>query len=422
VTTRTLQGVRIVDMTEVWAGPMGTSLLGDLGADVVKVESFPRRSSITRASLPGSADDAPWERGALHHMANRNKRNFTLNIRTDEGAEALRKLISEADVLVEGYSAGTIERLGFGWDAVRELNPNLVMLSMPGWGGEGPYRGYVTLGSGLDSTAGHAAMRGYPDRPLDEIPAILQTDATGALAVVQAVLSGLFQREQTNQGVYIDMSQAEGFQWQLAAAIAEYTLNGRVPERLGNMDPQIVPHGCYRANGGEATEVTTEPDEPSWVVIEARTDAQWLGVAAAAGHPEWAALGHPWATVVGRLRARTEVDAALAAYAATDTAEAISDAVSAAGGIAAPVKHQASFLSDPQFAARAWMQPVEHRYMGLQIMPGFLWSIAPDAPSVDIACGLLGEYNTQVLTELGYTEDEIAALEAAGVIGNAYPS
>jgi crotonobetainyl-CoA:carnitine CoA-transferase CaiB-like acyl-CoA transferase len=422
VTTRTLQGVRIVDMTEVWAGPMGTSLLGDLGADVVKVESFPRRSSITRASLPGAGDTAPWERGALHHMANRNKRNFTLNIRTDEGADALRKLITEADVLVEGYSAGTIERLGFGWDAVRELNPNLVMLSMPGWGGEGPYRGYVTLGSGLDSTAGHAAMRGYPDRPLDEIPAILQTDATGALAVVQAVLSGLFQREQTNQGVYIDMSQAEGFQWQLAAAIADYTLNGRVPERLGNRDPQIVPHGCYRANGGEATEVTTEPDESSWVVIEARTDAQWLGVATAAGHPEWAILGHPWATVIGRLRARTEVDAALAAYAATNTAEAISDAVSAAGGIAAPVKHQASFLSDPQFAARAWMQPVEHRYMGLQIMPGFLWSIVPDAPSVDIACGLLGEYNTQVLTELGYTEDEIAALEAAGVIGNAYPS
>lgn len=424
---RLLEGVRVVDLTEVWAGPMGASMLGDLGADVIKVESFPRPSSITRTTppAPGGDDDPPWERIAIHHMANRNKRNLTLNIRMEEGAEALRKLIAEADVYIEAYSAGTVDRLGFGWEAVRELNPRLVMLSMPGWGSEGPYQGYVTLGSGLDSTVGHASLRGYPERPVEQTPPIFHTDATGAVALVQAIVTGLAQRDQTGAGCFIDMSQAEAFAWQLPGAFAEVTMNDRLPERLGNRDPQIVPHRAYRAAGGEAEDATAESPPPlqesAWVVIEARTDAEWRGVATAAGHPEWADLGHPWATVVGRLRARSEVDAAMAEFAASGTAEAVADAISAAGGIAAPVKHHSSFLTNSQFASRGWLQPVEHRYMGVQLMPGFLWQLEPDAPSVDIAAGLLGEYNAEVLTELGYSAEEIAAFEERGVIGNAYP-
>ena len=416
MTSKLLEGIRVIDMTEVWAGPMGASLLGDLGADVVKVESFPRPSSITRSTppAPGDDDDPPWERISIHHIANRNKRNLTLNIRLEEGAAALRKLIAKADVLIEAYSAGTVERLGFGWDAVRELNPNLVMLSMPGWGVEGPYQSYVTLGSGLDSTVGHASLRGYPDRPIGQIPGIFHTDATGAVSLVQAVLSGLFQRERTGTGLFIDMSQAEAFAWQLPGAFAEVTMNDRLPERLSNRDPQIVPHGVYHSNGGEA-------GAESWVVIEARTDAQWHGVATAAGHPEWADLGHPWSTVVGRLRARTDIDAALTAYAATGTAEAIAAAISESGGISAPVIHNASVLSSLQFAARDWLLPTVHRYMGLQLMPGFLWSMSPDAATVNIACGLLGEYNHEILTELGYTSDQIESMEADGAIGTAYP-
>jgi len=427
MTSRLLEGVRVVDMTEVWAGPMGASMLGDLGADVIKVESFPRPSSITRTTppAPGGDDDPPWERISIHHMANRNKRNLTLNIRMDEGAEALRKLIAEADVFIEAYSAGTVERLGFGWEAVRALNPNVVMLSMPGWGSEGPYQGYVTLGSGLDSTIGHASLRGYPDRPLEQIPPIFHTDATGAVALVQAIVTGLSQRDQTGAGCFIDMSQAEAFAWQLPGAFAEVTLNDRLPERLGNRDPHVVPHGAYRAAGGETEDATADSLPPlreaAWVVIEARTDAHWRAIATAAGHPEWADLGHPWATVVGRLRARSEVDAALAAYAATGTAEAIADAISEAGGIAAPVKHHSSYLTNEQFASRDWLNAIAHRYMGVQLMPGFLWQLEPDPPSVDIAAGLLGEYNTEILTELGYSEADIAAFEEAGVIGNAYP-
>jgi len=429
VTSQLLAGIRVLDLTEVWAGPMGTSLLGDLGADVIKIESFPRPSSVTRttpAAPGGEPDDPPWERIAIHHIANRNKRNLTLNIRTERGAEILRQLIADADVMIEGYSAGTIERLGFGWDVAHELNDRLIMLSMPGWGAEGPYRGYVTLGSGLDSTVGHAAVRGYPDRPLEQIPPIFHTDATGAVAVVSAIMSGLFQRERTGHGLFVDMSQAETFSWQLPGLLAEYTLNNRVPVQLGNRDPHVVPHGCYRAAGGATTDATAaQPEasrETSWVVIEARTDTEWRGVAIAAGHEEWAEAGHPWATVVGRLRAREAIDAALAQYAAGDTAENIAAAVINAGGIASPVNHHSALLSSEQLSDRGWLQPVEHRYMGLQLMPGFPWSIEPDAASVDHPAGLLGEHNHEVLREIGLSNDQIGSLEAEGVIGNAYPN
>ncbi len=417
MTSHLLSGVRVIEMTEVWAGPMGSSLLGDLGADVVKVESFPRTPAISRPLREGSTvpgEGPPYERSAGHHIANRNKRDVAINIRNEDGAEALRRLIASADVFIEAYSAGTIDDLGFGWERLREINPNLIMLSMPGWGYEGPYRGYVTLGSGLDSTLGHASIRGYASRPLDHIPTMYHTDAVGAVTLVFAIVTGLLHRERTGAGTFIDMSQAEAFEWHIPGLYAEYTMNGRVPGQAGNSDPYVVPQGCYRAAGGEA-------GDESWVVIAAENDRQWAGVAEAAGHPEWAASGHPWATVVGRLRARAEVDAALAEWAAGGIAEEIATAVQEAGGIAAPVIDHPSVLTNPQHGAREWLQSVTHRYAGTQLMPGFLWRIAPDAGAVDRACALLGEHNSEVLAEVGYSPEQVAAMLESGAIGDRYP-
>ncbi|MFN8640034.1 MAG: CoA transferase [Dehalococcoidia bacterium] len=290
MSTTLLNGVRIVEMTEVWAGPMGSSLLGDLGADVIRLESFPRPPAISRPLREGNAapgDGPPYERAGSHHMANRNKRNIAVNIRTEGGAEVMRRLVSSVDVLIEGYSAGTIEGLGFGWDQLRTLNPRLVMVSMPGWGVEGPYRGYATLGSGLEATLGHMAIRGYPGGAAEQVPSMFHTDATGAVGLVTAVVAGLLRREETGEGCFIDLAQSEAFAWQLPALQAEWTMNHRVPARLGNAEPHVVPHGCYRAAGGEA-------GDESWVVVAAENDTQWTGVARGLGHPEWAEPPHPW--------------------------------------------------------------------------------------------------------------------------------
>ncbi len=416
MTTHLLRGIRAVDMTEVWAGPMGTSLLGDLGADVIRLESYPRPPAISRPLREGNGaagDGPPYERAGSHHMANRNKRNIAVNIRSEGGAEVMRRLVASVDVLVEGYSAGTIEGLGFGWEQLHAINPRLVMLSMPGWGVEGPYRGYATLGSGLDATLGHMAIRGYPDGPADQVPTMFHTDATGAVGLVTAVIAGLLRREETGEGCFIDMSQAEAFAWQLPALYADWTMNQRIPPRLGNAEPHVVPHGCYRAAGGEA-------GAESWVAIAAEHDGHWAGIARAAGHPEWAESGHPWSTVTRRIRSRSDIDAALAAFVATGTAEDIATSIAEAGGIAAPVITHVGLMTSPQIAAREWLQTVTHRYAGTQTLAGFLWGVDPDAPSWDLPCGLVGEHNVEVLGELGYKPREVDALLAAGAIGDRY--
>lgn len=417
MTSGLLAGIKVVEACEVWAGPMAGSLLGDLGAEVVKVESYPR-SSMTRplgvgpgaqGSVISDDEGPPYELSGIHHLANRNKRNVAIDIRSEGGREAMRRLIASSDVFFEGYSAGTMERLGFGWDEVRKLNPRLVMISMPGWGVEGPYTGYVTLGSGLDAGAGHVSVRGAPERDTGFVQPIFHSDATGALTVVHAVIAGLRRREQTGEGCFIDMSQIEALTWQLPGVFAEWTMHQRRAERLGNADPHIVPHGCYQAAGDDR-----------WVTIAAEDDRQWAGLASLIGHAQWAEAADPRAGVVGRLRAREEIDAAISAFAAQATAEEVAEQVQAAGAIAAPVVSAPGMLASPQLQARDWFETVSHRYAGVRILGGFLWSIEGDEPSWDLPCGLVGEYNHEVLAELGYSSEEIAALERDSAIGNRY--
>ncbi|MFN8639466.1 MAG: CoA transferase [Dehalococcoidia bacterium] len=357
MTSHLLRGLRIVELSEVWAGPMGGSLFGDLGADVIKVESYPRssqtRSLVDAGPAQAPGDGPPYERSGIHHLPNRNKRQITLNLRHPDGAEPFRRLVRGADVLYEGYSAGTVDRMGWGWDVLHEINPRLVMVSMPGWGKAGPYQGFVTLGSGLDASAGHTAVRGYPGDPPEETRSIYHSDATGALTLLFAALTGLRQRDATGEGCFIDLSQIEALAWQMPGIFAEWTLLGRRPQQLGNVDPHIVPHDAYPAAGDD-----------HWVFVAAETDAQWAGLARALGHPEWSAPGHEWASVTGRLRARADVDAAIAAFTSQREASAAADAIAAEGAVAAPIVDAPEHFASPQLQARDWFKHATTKYAG----------------------------------------------------------
>lgn len=409
--SRSYTGLRVVELAEVWAGPFGCTLLGDLGADVVKVETYPR-PSVTRPlredSRVAEGPGPVYERVNSHIHGNRNKRNIALDVRRPEGAEVLRRLIAGADLLVEGFSSGTIERLGFGWGAVRVLNSRLTMISIAGWGQGGPYEGYLMFGNGFDAAAGHHAIRGYAGSRPDEIVGALHSDASVPLAIVFATGAALLRREQTGAGCFIDLSQVEELQWQLPAVLAEWTLNRRVPARAGNTDPRIVPHDCYPAAGG-------------WVNVVCHNDEQWRSLAGALGHPEWAADGHAWATIPGRLRARQAIDEAIASYTRERPSEAVAEKLQEAGAIAAPVLQPNEAPGAPQLHERGWFQVVDQPYFGERMMTGFLWQQQPDPPQWEQRCALLGEHNHEVLAEVGYSAAEIAELEARDIIGNRYP-
>ncbi len=414
MTTQALAGLRVVEMTEAWAGPVGASLLGDMGADVVKVESYPR-SSMTRpvrrreGTMPG--DGPPYERDALHHQGNRNKRNVCLDVRTPGGAEVLRRLIAGADLFIEGYSSGTIAKLGFGWEVVHTLNPRTCMISLAGWGVAGLYAGKVTLGAGLDATSGHMAVRGYADGPMEDVRSNFHSDATGAATTVCAAITALEERDRTGEGCFTDLSQWEGLVWQFPGLLGEWTMNGRLPARLGNRDPHVVPHGVYRAAGDD-----------EWVAVAAEDDAQWAAIAGALGRGEWAQEGHPWSALTGRLRERGAVDEAITACTRERAAFDIADAVQAAGAIAAPVTSASQVLMSPQLQAREWNHTIEHRWTGPAMVGGFLWQVEPDPLSWDRPTALVGEHNEDILTELGYSADEIADLLCQGAIADSYPA
>ena len=209
-------------------------------------------------------------------------------------------------------------------------------------------------------------------------------------------------------------SHAEAFSWYLAGLLGEQVLAGRTPRPLGNSDPYIVPHGCYRAAGDGRS------GSGHWVAVAAETDAQWAGIASLLGHPEWAQDGHPWAGVAGRLGGRAQIDAVLAAWVGIRDRWEVADAVQQAGAIAAPVLEPSAMLASPQLQARSWFVPVVHRYLGERLMSGFLARVAPDAPSWERPAGLVGEHNEELLSELGYARPEITKLRAGGVIGESY--
>lgn len=414
-----LRGLRIIELCEVWAGPTGCSLLGDLGAEVVKVESFPR-ASMTRAVRtppPGRARgyagplDAPrpWERSSTHNMANRNKLGVTLNLATAEGRDLLQRLVAVSDAVVDGYSGGTMDKLGCGYEAMRAAKPDIVWLSMPGWGVRGPYSGYVTLGSGLDATSGHWMLRGYPGDDANRTASVFHTDATGANAIVVAVMTALFHRRRTGRGQCIDLSQMEVFLPHLARPFMDAAMNGREWPRTGNRDTAMAPHNVYRCAG-----------EDRWVAIAVQNDAQWQALVRALGDPPWAREAR-FGDAIGRLRHEDELDAGIAAWTSRHDPYHAMHTLNAAGVPAMIVANEADGAHDPHLVARRFFEEVELPSGIRATHCGPLWQFSDVRLSITRPPATVGQHNRDVFGGLlGLTDAELDELARRQVIGDTY--
>ena len=412
-----LCGYRVLDMTEVWAGPMCNTILGDLGAEVIKVESFPR-PSLTR--LPGSSvgysnndpdGPRPWDRAALHNMVNRNKYGLTLNITQKRGMDLLGRLIEISDVFSESFSAGTAKKLGIDYDSVRKHNPNIVMLSMSGWGTKGPYKGYAALGSTLDGFTGHHNIRGYPETDASTTPIVQHIDSVASVQGVFSILTALHCRNRTGIGQWIDLSQVEAFLPHLGYYYMDYIFNNAIPPRLGNGSSTSAPYNCYRSKGVD-----------EWIVINISNETEWLNLCIATENESW--LTDPrFLNAEKRVANKESLDALLTKWTMSKNKYDATKTLQSVGIPAEPVLNDPEVYENPHLSYRNFFLDIPNKAAGRRRYPGFLWKMSKSEMGVRQGPNSLGEHQEYVLSDLlGLSTKQIGQLAEQQIIGTAYPS
>lgn len=427
-----LEGLRVAEITVVWAGPHVTQLLAEWGADVVRVEPVNKPQPYTRGmesvlsreqaqalaaqGIPSRLADNdpgtdPWNRSASFNSHARNKRSMTCDIMTPAGREALLKLVQHCDVLVENNVPETMDKAKIGWDELHAINSRLIMLRMPAFALDGPYRNYRAFGLHVEAMVGHTHLRGYPGESPEILSESLASDGIAGVQGALAVMMALRHREQTGEGQLIEMPLTEGFLPVLGEFIMDYTMNGRDTPTQGNRHRVHAPHNVYPCRGDDA-----------WIAIDVGTDEAFAALCQAldAGH---VAAEARFRTATARLDNVEALDAALSAFTRGHDKEDLFHALQAVGVCAAPVRTAVEVLADPQLNARGFFAELPtadaqqmYRY------PGLLFQMARTPNALRTGPARLGEHNREIYCDLlGYTPEALAALEQQGLVGTAYP-
>ncbi len=401
-----LQGIRVLDFTWVWAGPYATMLLAMLGAEVIKVEGpewldLGRRSIVWPPAEPEPLE-VPINQGASFHAINMSKLGVTIDLRKPEGIDLVKALVGISDVVVDNMRAGSMERLGLGYEALREIKPGIIVLSSTGRGSQGPerhYAGYATIHCAI---GGSAHITGYPDKPPSTTTG--DVDLMNATAAAYAVVAALYHRAQTGEGQFIDFSQCEGVTSLIGEVLLDYEMNGRSPGRDGNRDEFMAPHNLYRCWGVDR-----------WVALAVETDEEFAALAGVLGRPE---LAHDprFADAASRKRNEAELDAIIAEWTRPRDRDRVVEEFAAAGLAAAPSRDPEELIRDPHLRERGAFVEVDHPEVGRREFVGVPWHMSEYEPPVRHA-PLLGEHNDHVFRDLlGMSEPDIAELRRQGVI------
>jgi crotonobetainyl-CoA:carnitine CoA-transferase CaiB-like acyl-CoA transferase len=397
-----LRGLRVVELSTFWAGPIVGCHLADMGADVVKVESIQRPDGMRFA---GAVPNEPlWEWSPVFAGVNPGKREVTLQLDEEEGMALLRRLIAGADVVIENFSARVVENFGLGWEAVHALNPRTLMLRMPAFGLDGPWRDRAGFAMTVEQASGLAWITGYEDLPLVPRGAC---DPIGGLHAAFALLLALEERRRSGEGQLVEVPLAEVALNVAAEQVIEYSAYGRLLQRAGNRCPAAAPQGVYRCAGADA-----------WLALSVADDAQWRALCAALGDPAWT-RNPALREAAGRHAAHDAIDAELERWFASRERDACVERLLAAGVPAHPLVNAHYVMPNPQLEHRGFFQVMEHPVTGSTRYPGLPMSFSglprglhPRPPPT------LGQHNDEILGgELGLPEAERKRLRERKVIG-----
>jgi crotonobetainyl-CoA:carnitine CoA-transferase CaiB-like acyl-CoA transferase len=407
-----LSGIRVLDMTTFWAGPSCTHMLAMLGADVIHVESA-RRADGTRliSGVPVTEADW-WEKAPIFSGLNTNKRGVTLDLQSDRGREILHRLIATCAVVVENFTPRVMDQIGLSFETVKALRPDAVMLRMPGFGLDGPWRDNPAFAYAIEAAAGISWMTGYPDKPPYEPYSV--GDPSAGVHALNALLLALDHRARTGEAVFIEAAMADAAINVAAEQVIEYTAYGALLQRDGNRGPTAAPQNLYRS-----ADVDEFGRLDCWVAIAVATDDQWLRLKEALGDPEWTA-NPEFAKESGRRADHDLIDKHLSDWCENQSSDHIVARLWEAGVPVAKVMQPHRQTELPQLAFRRFFEDVAHPVNGVvphSTLP-MRFSLGPSRIHRRHA-PLMGEHNREVLSELGLSDAEIGELEAQGVIGRA---
>jgi len=397
-----LQGLRIIDLTMGWAGPTAARHLGELGAEIIKVEAcqYPDwwRGTDLRAAFIAEQkyEKIPW-----FQLMNRNKLDVTLDLANPEGVALLKRLVATSHAVIENYSADVLRKLGLDYPVLKDVRPGLVMLSMPAFGSGNAWSDCRAYGSTLEHASGLPTLTGSADHP----PAMNQTaygDPVGGFNAAAALIVALLHQQRTGQGQNIDISQVECMLPLVAPSLIEQSALGTTSPRIGNRHRVYVPHGAFRCAGDD-----------EWVAIAICDDAQWRAACSAIGRPDLAELN------VGERRAREDaLEAAISAWTGGRSAEDAMNRLQAVGVAAGAVRRPGDLHLDPHLIARGFWHWIDRPFIGPHWQSSAAWREGRNAYPIRRAAPTLGQDNAAILSGiLGLKAGELDRLAAAEIIG-----
>jgi len=397
-----LAGLKVLDLSWVITGPMATKYLGDHGATVVRVESM-QRLDIMRPYPPYTGGKSGVNRGGSFTPFNSSKYGITLNLNKPRGAEIARKLAAWSDVVVENFMAGQIEKWGLGYDELKKVKPDIIMIRASLQGQTGPYANQAGYGTMLQGSAGFTYFVGWTDRAPTGSTAPY-TDFTAGLTVITAIMGALDYRRRTGRGQYIDLSQLEASVHFFAPAILDCTANGRIGTALGNRHPYAAPHGAYRCQGDDR-----------WCAIAVFNDKEWASLCRVIGKP---ALTNDsrFDTMLGRKKNEDELDRLIEEWTVNHSPEEVMTQMQAAGVPAGRVAGGQDLHLDPQLKHRHHFWMLDHPEMGVTAYdsPAFRLSKTPAELNMPAPC--LGQHTEYICREiLQMSDNEFVGLLEEGV-------
>ena len=429
--TLPLQGLRVLEITVVWAGPYCGSFLADLGAEVIRVESTKAFVPLTRGAAPHPSQEVinnlplysggvpgrvpgarPFNRSPMFNSHARNKLSMTVNLLDPGGREIFNRLVAVSDVLIENNPTETMDKLGISYPSLQAVKDDIIMLRMPAYGNSGPYRNYRAHGVHIEGMVGHTTLRGYADTDPSYNTTVLMSDAAAGAQGAFAVLAALRHRQRTGAGQLIELGQAENVFPYLGEYYLDYALNRRTHSALGNRHPRAL-QNCYPC--------APQPGSPDrWVAITVYDNPQWQALCDLINAPDLAR--DPGLATAPQRRARQdEIDSRIAAWARAQSPAAAMRALQQRAIPAGAVMNQADAFADPHIQSRAFFEEATQQDCGTHLYPGPLYKMSATPLSIRRGPVMLGQDNEYVYRQLlGCTAAEYAAFAAAGHIGTDY--